>query len=231
VSEEPVILVVDDDPGIRDSLCGELRAAGYDAITAADGRAGLAAFRVNLPDLLLTDLAMPGADGFALIAEVRRFSRTPIVVISVRGADADKVRALDLGADDFVTKPFSIPELLARIRAQLRRSSPDTAGVLRFDALTIDLARRRVTEGGREIRLTPTEFALLELFATHAGKPVLIQQIIARVWESAPGTTHDTVRVHVSALRRKLEPDPAVPRYIVTEPWVGYRFIAEPGSQ
>jgi two-component system KDP operon response regulator KdpE len=228
MSEAPVILVVDDDPGIRDSLCGELRAAGYDAITAPDGRAGLAAFRVNLPDLVLTDLAMPGADGFALIGELRRFSRTPIVVISVRGADADKIRALDLGADDFVTKPFSLPELLARVRANLRRSSADAPGLLRFDALTIDVVRRRVTEGGREIRLTPTEFAILELLASQAGKPVLIQQIIARVWSSLPGTTHDTVRVHVSSMRRKIEPDPAVPRYIVTEPWIGYRFIAEP---
>jgi two-component system KDP operon response regulator KdpE len=228
MSEAPVILVVDDDPGIRDSLCGELRAAGYDAITAPDGRAGLAAFRVTLPDLVLTDLAMPGADGFALIGELRRFSRTPIVVISVRGADADKIRALDLGADDFVTKPFSLPELLARVRANLRRSSADAPGLLRFDALTIDVVRRRVTEGGREIRLTPTEFAILELLASQAGKPVLIQQIIARVWSSLPGTTHDTVRVHVSSMRRKIEPDPAVPRYIVTEPWIGYRFIAEP---
>jgi two-component system KDP operon response regulator KdpE len=228
MTESPVVLVVDDDPGIRESLCGELRAGGYDAIAAPDGRAGLAAFRVNLPDLLLTDLAMPGMDGFGLIAEVRRFSRTPILVISVRGGDADKVRALDLGADDFVTKPFSIPELLARVRAQLRRSAGATPAVLRFDALTIDLARRRVTEGAREIKLTPTEFALLELFATQAGKPVMLQQMIARVWNSAPGTTPDTVRVHVSSLRRKLEPDPAVPRYIVTEPWVGYRFIAEP---
>lgn len=228
MSETQVILVVDDDPGIRDSLCDELRAAGYDAITAADGRAGLAAFRLNLPDLLLTDLAMPGADGFALIRAIREFSRTPVVVISVRGADADKIRALDLGADDFVTKPFSVPELLARIRAQLRRSRAGAPGILRFDDLTIDVSRRLVTLGDREVRLTPTEFSLLELLATHAGKPVFMQQIIARVWASAPATTHDTVRVHVSALRRKIEPDPARPRYIVTEPWIGYRFIAEP---
>ena len=228
MSEAQVILVVDDDPGIRDSLCDELRAAGYDAITAADGRAGLAAFRLNLPDLLLTDLAMPGADGFALIRAIRGFSRTPIVVISVRGADADKIRALDLGADDFVMKPFSLPELLARVRAQLRRSRAGAPGVLRFDDLTIDVSRRLVTFGEREIRLTPTEFSLLELLATHAGKPVFMQQIIARVWGSAPATTHDTVRVHVSALRRKIEPDPARPHYIVTEPWIGYRFIAEP---
>ena len=225
---EPVVLIVDDDPGIRESLSRELRAAGYDAITAADGRAGLAAFRVNLPELLLTDLAMPGADGFQLISAVRRFSRTPIVVLSVRGADVDKIRALDLGADDFVTKPFSVPELLARIRAQFRRTMPDPSVPMRFGDLSLDLERRRVTRGEREIKLTRTEFALLELLAQNAGKPVFIQQIIARVWDSAAGTTQDTVRVHMSALRRKIEPDPANPRYIVTEPWVGYRFIAEP---
>ena len=228
MSDEPVILVVDDDAGIRESLSIELRAAGYDTVTAADGLAGLAAFRVHLPELLLTDLAMPGSDGFGLIGAIRRFSRTPIVVLSVRGNDADKIRALDMGADDFVTKPFSVPELLARIRAQLRRSSSSAPAVLRFDELMIDLERRRVTQGEREIKLTRTEFALLELLATRAGKPVLMEQIIARVWDSAPGTTHDTVRVHMSALRRKLEPDPSRPRYIVTEPWVGYRFIAEP---
>ena len=222
-----VVLIVDDDPGIRESLCSELRAAGYDAITAEDGRTALAAFRVHVPELVLSDLAMPGADGFQLIGAIRRTSRTPIIVISVRGADADKIRALDLGADDFVTKPFSIPELLARVRAQLRRNAGPSAP-LRFGRLRIDLEHRQVTEGDREIKLTRTEFALLELLATRAGKPVLMAQIIARVWDSAAGTTHDTVRVHMSALRRKIEPDPANPRYIVTEPWVGYRFIAEP---
>ena len=225
---EPVILIVDDDASIRESLSHELRAMGYDAITAADGRTGLAAFRLHIPDVLLTDLAMPAADGFALISAVRRFSRTPIVVLSVRGADVDKIRALDLGADDFVTKPFSVPELLARLRAQLRRATTATVGPLRFADLTIDLEHRRVVRGEREIKLTRTEFALLELLARNAGRPVFIQQIIARVWDSAAGTTHDTVRVHMSALRRKIEADPANPRYIVTEPWVGYRFIAEP---
>ena len=146
----------------------------------------------------------------------------------MRGADADKVRALDLGADDFVTKPFSVAELLARIRAQLRRTSAPPSTVLAFADLTIDLERRRVVQGGRELRLTPTEFSLLELLATNAGKPMFIDRIIARVWRSAPSTTPDTVRVHMSSLRKKLEPNPSDPRYIVTEPWVGYRFIAEP---
>jgi two-component system, OmpR family, KDP operon response regulator KdpE len=225
----PSILVVDDDPSIRESLARELRAAGYEVATAGDGEEGEAAAAREPPDLVLTDLAMPAKDGFALIAAVRRRGGTPIIVISVRQQDPDKVRALDLGADDYVTKPFSVPELLARVRAQLRRSagrSEET--LLEFPDLSIDLARRRVVQGGREVRLTPTELALLELFARNAGKPVTLRQIVTRIWKGAPATTSDTVRVHVGSLRRKLEPDPSNPRYLVTEPWVGYRFIAEP---
>ena len=223
-----VILVVDDDPAIRDSLSKELRAAGYATISASDGSEGTALFHSRGPDLVLADLAMPRSDGFELIAAIRASSRVPIIVLSVRGADADKVRALDLGADDFVTKPFSLTELLARVRAQLRRTNVPPSTTLTFTSLTIDLERRKVTQGDRDVRLTPTEFSLLELLSTNAGKPMFIDQIIARVWRSAPGTTADTVRVHMSSLRKKIEPDPSDPRYIVTEPWVGYRFIAEP---
>ena len=223
-----VILIVDDDPAIRDSISKELRAAGYTTLAAADGAEGLAAFQAQVPDVVLTDLAMPRSDGFELIAAIRATSRVPIIVLSVRGADADKVRALDLGADDFVTKPFSVAELQARIRSQLRRTTAPASTVLSFPELSIDLDRRRVTQGGRDIRLTPTEFALLELLTANAGKPMFIEQIIARVWRSAPSTTADTVRVHMSSLRKKIEPNPSEPRYIVTEPWVGYRFIAEP---
>jgi two-component system KDP operon response regulator KdpE len=223
------ILVVEDDPTIRRPLATELGAAGYDVLEAADGRQGIALFASGAPDLVLTDLAMPVADGFELIREVRRSGATPVVVLSVRGADVDKIRALDLGADDFVTKPFSVPELLARLRAQLRRSgvSPSRT-VLEFEGLTIDLDRRRVVQGAREVKLTPTELAILELLATNAGRPVTTARIIARVWKGAPGTTVDVVRVHVGTMRKKLEPDPATPRYVVTEPWVGYRFVAEP---
>ncbi len=223
-----VVLVVDDDPAIRDSLSNELRAGGYTVSTAGDGREGLDAFGSRAPDLVLTDLAMPRSDGFELISAIRATSRVPIVVLSVRGGDPDKIRALDLGADDFVTKPFSVPELMARIRAQLRRTSAASPTTLAFPDLTIDLERRRVVQSGREVRLTPTEFALLELLATNAGKPMFIDHIIARVWRSTPSTTADTVRVHMSSLRKKIEPDPSDPRYIITEPWVGYRFIAEP---
>ncbi len=223
------VLVVEDDPTIRRGLAAELAANGYDVLEAADGRQGAALFASGAPDLVLTDLAMPVSDGFELIREVRRAGATPVVVLSVRGADVDKIRALDLGADDFVTKPFSVPELLARIRAQLRRSVVAPArAVLAFDGLTVDLERRRVVQGEREVKLTPTEFAILELLATNAGRPVTTARIIARVWKGAPGTTVDVVRVHVGTMRKKLEPDPSTPRYVVTEPWVGYRFVAEP---
>jgi two-component system, OmpR family, KDP operon response regulator KdpE len=224
----PVVLLVDDDPAIRDSLSKELRAAGYTTLTATNGAEGVAAVQASAPDIILTDLAMPRSDGFELISALRASSAVPIIVLSVRGGDADKVRALDLGADDFVTKPFSVAELLARIRAQLRRTSTPPATLLSFRDLTIDLERRRVVQGGREVHLTPTEFSLLELLAANAGKPMFIDHIIARVWHSAPATSADTVRVHMSSLRKKIEPDPSEPRYIVTEPWVGYRFIAEP---
>ncbi|HYR27411.1 MAG TPA: response regulator transcription factor [Thermoanaerobaculia bacterium] len=224
----PLILIVDDDPAIRESLERELLdAGGYTTVSASDGLEGVRTFESHSPDLILTDLSMPRSDGFELISTVRAKGRTPIIVLSVRGDDADKIRALDLGADDFVTKPFSVAELLARVRAQLRRIAP-TATMLRFNDLQINLDHRRVTQGERDVHLTPTEYALLELLATHAGKPVFTDYIIARVWRDAPGTTSDTVRVHMSALRKKIEPDPSSPRYIVTEPWVGYRFIAEP---
>ena len=223
------VLLVEDDPTIRRGLSTELAAAGYEVLEAGDGRQGIALFSSGAPDLVLTDLAMPGLDGFEVIREVRRAGATPIVVLSVRGADSDKIHALDLGADDFVTKPFFVPELLARIRAQLRRSGVAPArSVLEFEGLSIDLERRRVVQGEREVRLTPTEFAILELLATNAGRPVTTARIIARVWKGAPGTTVDVVRVHVGTMRKKLEPDPATPRYVVTEPWVGYRFVAEP---
>jgi two-component system, OmpR family, KDP operon response regulator KdpE len=222
-----MVLVVDDDPSIRESLQRELRARGYTTVAATDGFEGIRAFDSRAPDLVLTDLSMPVCDGFELITAIRAKARTPILVLSVRGDDADKIRALDLGADDFVTKPFSVAELLARVRAQLRRTNaaPKT---LVFDELSIDLERRRVARGDREIHLTPTEYALLELLATNAGQPMFTDRIIARVWRDAPGTTPDTVRVHMSSLRKKIETDPSSPRYIVTEPWVGYRFIAEP---
>ena len=228
IRTHPLILVVDDDADIRRTLSRELEVAGYQTLAAADGVEGREQFERHHPDLVVTDLAMPRADGFALISAVRKTDGTPVLVLSVRGEEEDKVRALDLGADDYVTKPFSLRELLARVRNQLRRTGPAVPEVLRFPDLLIDRGRRTVTQGDREVKLTPTELAILELLASHAGRPVTLRQIIATVWTGAPATTVDTVRVHVGSLRRKLEPDPANPRYIGTEPWVGYRFLAEP---
>ena len=223
MNRSPVVLVVDDDPAIRQSLEQELRERGYTTVAGSEGAEGMRAFEANAPDLVLTDLSMPRSDGFELISAIRAKSSAPIIVLSVRGDDADKIRALDLGADDFVTKPFSVAELAARVRAQLRRTAA-AAKVLAFDGLSIDLERRLVVHGAREIHLTPTEYSLLELLATNAGRPMFTEQIIRRIWHGAPGTTPDTVRVHMSSLRKKIEPDPSSPRYIVTEPWIGYRF-------
>lgn len=225
---QPLILVVDDDADIRRTLSRELEAAGYRTVAAADGIEGREQFESHQPDLVVTDLAMPRADGFALISLVRKTGGTPVLVLSVRGEEEDKVRALDLGADDYVTKPFSLRELLARVRGQLRRTLGAIPEVLRFPDLVIDRGRRAVVQAEREVRLTPTELAILELLASRPGRPVTLRQIIAAVWTGAPATTADTVRVHVGSLRRKLEPDPANPRYIGTEPWVGYRFLADP---
>lgn len=222
------ILVVDDDDAIRHELEQLLGPQGFDVTPAADGVDGLARFRAIRPDLVLSDIAMPRADGFWLIQRIRETSKTPILVLSVRGGDVDKVRALDLGADDFVVKPFSTPELLARVRAQLRRSGTGNRGQMEFPDLSIDVDKRKVVQGGRDVRLTPTELSILDLLARNAGRPVSFDEIIAAVWKGAPATSNDAVRVHVGALRRKLEPDPSSPRYIVTEPWIGFRFIAEP---
>jgi two-component system KDP operon response regulator KdpE len=224
----PRILVVDDERALRESLAAELSDAGFEVLEAADGAEAervVAAFPV---DLVLTDLAMPIRDGFELIRALRASGDLPILVLSVRGADRDKIRALDLGADDYVTKPFSLGELLARIRAQLRRRGVVPLRRLEFSGLSIDLDRRSVEGPSGPIHLTPTELAILELLAGSAGRPVSISRIVEVVWQGAPGTSADTVRVHVGSLRRKIEPDPANPRFLVTEPWVGYRFVAEP---
>ena len=181
----PLVLVVDDDPSIRQTLSRELAAAGYDTIAAGDGVEGKARFEESRPDLVITDLAMPRADGLAVITAVRRIDRTPVIVLSVRGEEEDKVRALDRGADDYITKPFSLRELLARVRTQIRRAEAGpVAEVLRFPGLEIDRARRTVVRDGQDVRLTPTELAILELLAGHAGRPVTLRQIIAKVWKA-----------------------------------------------
>jgi len=224
------ILVVDDDPSIRRSLSIELEAAGYLTLQARSGSEALATLANQQPDLILTDLAMPFGDGFELISTVRAMSDLPIVVLSVRGADTDKIRALDLGADDYVTKPFSVSEVLARVRAQLRRRMGRREKILRFAGLTIDIARKLVQQEGRDVKLTPTEFTILTLLASEAGRPVSAAEIMSKIVAEAPGASVESVRVHVGSLRRKIEPNPQEPRYFVTEPWFGYRFIGEPAD-
>jgi two-component system KDP operon response regulator KdpE len=227
----PLLLVVDDDDAAGGALSSELTEAGYEVVRASDGLKGLASFQHWRPDLVLTDDVMPHLDGFLLIEAVRRSSQTPIIMISERGSDPDRVRALGVGANDTLAKPFSFNELLARVRAQLRSLGTEGPAILLFDGLKIDRERRRVLQGEgleREVRLTPTEFAVLEMLALSAGRAVPNAHIAVHVWKGVSPPTPDTVRVQVGALRRKLEPDSSRPRYIITEPWIGYRFAAEP---
>jgi len=229
----PLLLIVDDDDASAGALSSELTEAGYEVVRAADGQDGLEAFEHWHPDLVLTDDVMPHLDGFGLIEAIRRSSQTPVIVISERGAEPDRVRALGVGADDILARPFSLDELLRRVRAQLRRLGTDGPAVLEFYGLRIDRERRRVVQGERlerDVRLTPTEFAILEMLALSPGRAVPNAHIAAHVWKGASPPTPDTVRVQVGALRRKLEPDPLHPCYIVTETRMGYRFAAEPRS-
>ncbi|HET9794100.1 MAG TPA: response regulator transcription factor [Thermoanaerobaculia bacterium] len=218
------VLVVDDDPAIRKVVREALSREGFEVETAADGREAIEKAEAAPFDLVITDLSMPNVDGHGLVREMRKNSDVPILVLTVRAEEKAKVALLDAGADDYVVKPFGVAELLARVRALLRRQAPAVAGPLRFGDVEVDLAGKRVLRGGREIHLTPTEFALLETFLSKPGALWTHRQLIAAVWEGGEGVTNDTVRVHVGSLRRKIEPDPNRPRRIVTEPWVGYRF-------
>ncbi|HWN86030.1 MAG TPA: response regulator transcription factor [Vicinamibacterales bacterium] len=220
------ILVVDDEPNILNTLAPLLRAHGYEVTTAASGHAALNLVHTGSPDLLVLDLGLPDIDGVAVCENVRGASSVPILVLSARGREADKVRALDAGADDYVTKPFGSDELLARIRAALRRADNASAsqGPYVCGNLTIDRQRFRVERDGDEIRLTPKEFELLSLLAANAGRVLTHRAILRAIWGANAVHQPEHLRVLVGALRKKIEPDPSSPRYILTEPWVGYRF-------
>lgn len=218
------ILVADDDAGIRKVVREALSREGFDVETASDGRDAIERAERSRFDLVVTDLAMPHVDGLGLVRALRETSAVPIVVLTVRAEEKEKVALLDAGADDYVVKPFGVAELLARVRALIRRQTPAAAGPVRFGDLEVDIAVKRVLRGGREVHLTPTEFALLEVFLSKPGALWTHRQLIGAVWEGGEGVTNDTVRVHVGSLRRKIELDPNRPRRIVTEPWVGYRF-------
>ncbi|MCR2816477.1 response regulator transcription factor [Microbacterium jiangjiandongii] len=223
------ILIADDDPQILRALRITLTAKGYDVTTAVDGTQAIAAAVDHRPDILILDLGMPHLDGIEVIHAVRGWSTAPILVVSGRAGAADKVEALDAGADDYITKPFAVEELLARIRALTRRVPQDDASpVVRLGDVTIDLAAHSVVrttpDGDRQIRLTPTEWQFIEILIRNAGKLVTRQTVLRTIW----GTDHaeDTgyLRLYVSQLRKKLEPDPSAPRYLLTEPGMGYRL-------
>jgi two-component system KDP operon response regulator KdpE len=219
------VLVIDDEAPILRALRINLTARKFEVSTAADGASGLAAMARDRPDVLILDLGLPDMDGTEVIKGVRGWTSTPIIVLSAWGQESQKVAALDAGADDYVTKPFGMDELLARLRAAVRRASPaPEAPVVTTDDFTVDLADKRVIRSGNDVRLTPTEWQLLEVLVRHAGKLVTQRQLLAEVW--GPGYQNEAhyLRVYVANLRRKLEPDPSAPRHLLTEPGIGYRF-------
>lgn len=223
------ILVIDDEPNILGTLAPLLQARGYDVFTAMTGRAAIDAVDREKPDLIVLDLGLPDMDGVDVCREIRKTVNIPIVVLSARGAEGDKVRALDVGADDYVTKPFGAEELLARIRAALRRSdapTPPSEPLVR-GGLTIDRARFRVLRDGEELRLTPKEFELLTYLAQHPGRVLTHRTILKAIWGPNAVDQPEHLRVLVGALRKKVEANPSAPKYILTEPWVGYRFADE----
>jgi two-component system KDP operon response regulator KdpE len=223
------ILVVDDEPQILGALETTLRGAGYEIETASTGEDALIKAKVQPPDGVILDLVLPGKSGVEVCRELRGWSDAAVVVLSVVGDEQDKVAALDAGADDYVTKPFGMDELLARLRAALRRAQPETEPVLHVGDLEIDLEKHAVRANGSLLQLTPHEFRLLRLFALNEGKLLTHRKILTEVWGAAYQTESHYLHVYVSQLRRKIEQDPARPQYLLTEAGAGYRFV-EPKS-
>ena len=223
------VLVVDDEAAILRALRINLTAHRYQVSTAADGASGLAAMARERPDVLILDLGLPDMDGTEVIRGVRGWSAAPIIVLSAWDQENQKVAALDAGADDYVTKPFGMGELLARLRVAVRRAAPaPDEPVVRSDDFTVDLAAKRVRRGTADVRLTPTEWQLLEVLVRNREKLVTQRQLLAEVWGPEYHTESNYLRVYMAQLRRKLEPDPSRPRYLRTEPGIGYRFTCEP---
>jgi len=222
------VLIVDDEAQIRRALRTGLTGHGFAVEVAEDGETALTAIAAHAPDVIVLDLVMPGIDGFEVLRELRAWSRVPVLVLSAHGQEHDKVEALDLGADDYLTKPFGMGELLARLRAVLRRASAPQDPILRVGDVAIDLARHVVTRSGAEVHLTPTEYDLLRVLATDADKVLTHRQLLERVWGGYASENTQQLRVYINYLRRKLEVDPAHPDLILTEPGVGYRLKADP---
>lgn len=226
------ILVVDDEAQIRRVMRTTLAAQGYTVIEASGGEEALAKIRGTHADLILLDVNMPGIGGLDACREIRAVSDVPIIMLTVRNSERDKVLALDAGADDYVVKPFGVQELLARIRAALRRSAPtDNPPAFQSGDLTIDFEKRSVAVKGRAVRLTPKEFELLRLLVANQGKALAHRKLLQAIWGPDYGEETEYLRVFINQLRKKIEPDPARPRYIRTDPWIGYRFDAPRGRE
>ena len=219
------VLVVDDDPALNRTLSLNLRARGYVALTAADGTEALQQLRRTAVDVVVLDLGLPDLTGVEVLREFRTWSRVPVVVLSARDGSRDKVEALDAGADDYVTKPFGVDELLARLRAAVRRAVPTSGAEVTAGDLRIDLEQHRVWRAGEEVRLTPTEWGVLAALVTRPGRLVPQRQLLHEVWGPAYERETNYLRVYLATLRRKLEADPSRPRHLVTEPGMGYRFV------
>jgi two-component system KDP operon response regulator KdpE len=220
------VLVVDDERQILRALNAGLRANGYEVDLASGGEQALTVAATNPPDVVVLDLEMPGVDGIEVITQLRNWSQVPIIVLSAHAEERDKVQALDAGADDYLTKPFGMEELLARVRAALRRATAQAGDdpILDFGTLKIDLTAHVVTVNAEEIRLTPTEYELLRVLATNAGKVMTHQMLLTRVWGPASEDSTNYLRVYINQLRRKIELDSSRPRYLLTDPGIGYRF-------
>ncbi len=235
VSAEPLVLVVDDEAPIRRFVRASLANEGFRVVEAATAAEAAAALEAQRPDVVVLDLGLPDRDGLAVIRDVREWSKVPIVVLSVRDREHDKVSALEAGADDYLTKPFGVGELIARLRVSLRHAAsagvPTGAPEFRAGELRVDLARRQVFVAGREVRLTPIEYKLLAYLVKNAGRVLTHRQLLHEVWGPEYGDENHYVRVYVAQLRRKLEVDPARPRYLRTEPGVGYRLIADDAAE
>ena len=236
-AKKTTVVAADDDPQLLRLVTRNLQMDGYEVIAASDGQQALEQIEAHLPDLALLDLMMPKLDGFTVCERVREFSNLPIIILTARGADQDKIRGLDLGADDYLTKPFSIDELLARVRAVLRRSQAahndvghGAQTVTTIGDLTIDYGQRRVTMAGRDVELTPVEYRVLAYLAQNAGRIITQDLLLTHVWgDEYEGESH-LLQVNVNRLRRKLEPDPTHPRYLLTKTGVGYLLSSNPSE-